>query len=212
MTTLAVIAKAPVPGRSKTRLCPPLTPQQAADLAEAALCDSLAAALATVVSRVVLVLDGPPGEWLPKGVEIIPQRGRGLAERLAAAFEDIAAPALLIGMDTPQVTPEFLSGGLAALARGSRGVLGLAPDGGYWAIGLAEHDPRCFRDVPMSTSRTGAVQLQRLRDVHGHEPHMLPELRDVDLIDDAYAAAAAAPDSFFSTALRRATGSRRAAA
>ncbi|HEV2820151.1 MAG TPA: DUF2064 domain-containing protein, partial [Solirubrobacteraceae bacterium] len=99
---LAVIAKAPVAGRVKTRLCPPCTPQQAAALAAAALSDTLAAVAATPTHRRVLVLEGERGDWVPEGFEVIPQRGDGLAERLADAFATIGEPTLLVGMDTPQ--------------------------------------------------------------------------------------------------------------
>ncbi|WP_022926770.1 TIGR04282 family arsenosugar biosynthesis glycosyltransferase [Patulibacter americanus] len=206
-TTLIVIAKAPVAGRSKTRLTPPCTPQQAADLAEAALTDTLHAVLATPAARRVLVLEGTPGAWLPDGFEVLPQRGDGLDERLAAAFEDVAGggpptpPALLVGMDTPQVTPGLLAAAAAALhAPGVDAVLGHAPDGGYWAIGLCVQDPRFFVGVPMSTESTGREQEARLRE-HGLSVALLPELRDVDLIDDAHAVAALAPDSRFARTL-----------
>ncbi|MEO8424921.1 MAG: glycosyltransferase, partial [Actinomycetota bacterium] len=91
---LLVIAKAPVLGRSKTRLCPPCSPEDAARIAEAALADTLDAVAHTSASERVLVLDGDPGGWLPDGFRVIPQRGDGLDERLAAAFEDAGAPAL----------------------------------------------------------------------------------------------------------------------
>jgi glycosyltransferase A (GT-A) superfamily protein (DUF2064 family) len=80
-----VIAKAPVPGRVKTRLCPPCTPDEAAALARAALEDTLEAAAGAGAERRVLVLEGQPGPWLPAGWDIVAQRGNGLAERLAAA-------------------------------------------------------------------------------------------------------------------------------
>ena len=104
--TVIVIAKAPVPGRVKTRLTPPLSPTQAAALARAALEDTLAAvAAARLAGRRVVALDGDPDGWLPDGFELVAQRGGGLAQRLARAFEDVGGPALLIGMDTPQITP-----------------------------------------------------------------------------------------------------------
>ncbi len=197
---LLVIAKAPIAGASKTRLCPPCTPIQAAQLAEAALRDTLAAVLATPVKRRVLVLDGDPGPWLPAGFELVTQRGDGLAQRLAAAFEDAGTPALLVGMDTPQVTPALLTEGLDVLRCGHEAVLGLAPDGGYWAIGLRHADARVFEDVPMSADDTGARQLARLRILR-MTPVMLPELRDVDRIADARAAAALVPDGRFARTL-----------
>ncbi len=100
---LIVIAKEPVAGRSKTRLCPPLEPEQAAALAAAALADTLAAVAQTPARARILALDGNPGEWLPDGFEIVSQGGGGLDARLATAFETSAGPALLVGMDTPQL-------------------------------------------------------------------------------------------------------------
>lgn len=196
--TLVVLAKAPVPGQVKTRLCPPCTPEQAAALAEAALADTLAA-VAAVGGRRVVVLDGAPGPWLPAGVEVVPQRGGGLDERLAAAFEDVGGPALLVGMDTPQITPALLRTGLALLAMADA-VLGGAPDGGYWAIGLRRPDPALFLGVPMSVAETGAAQRARLAAA-GLRVAGLPPLRDVDDIDDARAVAAHAPHGRFAATL-----------
>jgi uncharacterized protein len=202
VTALLVIAKAPMPGRVKTRLTPPCTPEQAAGLARAALVDTLAAAAACRrASRRVLVLDGEPGPWLPSGFEVLPQRGDGLAARLAAAFEDAGAPALLVGMDTPQLSAELLDIGLEAVQR-SGAALGPAVDGGYWAIGLRRPDAAAFDGVPMSSPHTGVSQLRRLA-VLGLRPLMLPPLRDVDTIADAHAVARAAPHTQFAAELQR---------
>src|SRR6201997_2625355 len=103
--TLLVIAKQPLPGRVKTRLAPPCTHEQAAALAEAALAATLHTVLPVPAARRVLVLDGEPGPWLPPGFDVVPQCGGPLDERLAAAFAGADGPALLIGMDTPQITP-----------------------------------------------------------------------------------------------------------
>lgn len=207
--TLAVIAKAPVPGRSKTRLCPPCTPEQAAALAEAALCDTLGALAATPARRRVLVLDGAAGPWLPGGHEVIPQRGHGLAERLACAFDDIGGPVLLVGMDTPQLAPADLAAGIAAVGAG-RATLGLAPDGGYWAIGLPAPDPAVFAGIAMSTTATGAAQLARLRAL-GHDPLVLGALLDVDRFADALVVARASPRSQFARAVAALHPAERAA-
>ncbi len=199
---LAVIAKSPVPGRVKTRLCPPYTPAEAAELAGAALADTLAAVAAADAGRRVVVLDGPTLTGLPDGFEVIPQRSGGLAARLAAAFDALAGPALVIGMDTPQVTPALLSGALDTLAAdGTDAVLGLAEDGGYWAIGLRTPDARAFLGVPMSAAHTGARQAARLREL-GLTVAALPALADVDDWASAAAVAAAAPETTFARAVR----------
>jgi uncharacterized protein len=198
---LVVIAKAPVAGRSKTRLTPPCTPDEAAQLARAALHDTLEAVAATPATRRICVLDGEPGDWLPEGFEVIAQRGDGLDERLAHAFRDVGEPALLIGMDTPQVTPALLEAAGERLDRPDvDAVLGAAPDGGYWALGLRREDPALLRGVPMSTPETYAGQHARLR-AYGLRVGELPVLRDVDDIDDAHAVARLAPDGRFARTL-----------
>ena len=200
--TLIVIAKAPLPGRSKTRLCPPCTPGQAAALAEAALADTLAAVLATPAARHLLALEGRPGPWLPQGFDVVDQRGEGLEERLAAAFEDGDGPAFLVAMDTPQLTPHLLREALEALtAPGVDAVLGPTHDGGYWGIGLGRPDPAVFAGVPMSSSATYAVQVERLREL-GLRAGGLPALVDVDTIREARQVAAEAPGTRFAAALR----------
>ncbi|WP_215452917.1 DUF2064 domain-containing protein [Streptomyces sp. ATCC 21386] len=198
MTTLLVIAKEPRPGRVKTRLTPPFTPKEAAALAEAALMDTLRAVAAAPADRRVLVLAGEPGPWLPPGFDVVPQQDGGLDERLAAAFAGCAGPALLIGMDTPQVTPDLLTVELA----GHDAYFGPAEDGGFWALGLAEPNPALLRGVPMSSPHTGAVQRARLVSA-GLRVHDLPVLRDVDTAADAEAVAALAPRSRFAAELSR---------
>jgi uncharacterized protein len=199
---LVVIAKAPVPGRSKTRLTPPCTPEQAAALAEAALRDTLDAVAAASAGRRVIALEGAPGDWLPDGFEVIAQRGRRLDERLAHAFEDVGGSALVIGMDTPQVSAALLDESARCLSDGVDAVFGPAADGGFWALGLREPDPRLLLDVPMSLPHTGRAQYERLR-AHGLRVATLPALRDVDRFADAHVVAAAAPHGRFAQALAR---------
>lgn len=196
--TILVLAKAPVPGRVKTRLHPPCTFVEAARIAEAALADTLRAVADVPAGRRVLVLEGRPGPWLPPRFTMRPQRGRGLDERLAAAFDHARGPTLLIGMDTPQVSAAILQAALDTLRGGSGdAVLGLAADGGWWAIGLRRPDPRVFLGVPMSTSFTGRAQAERLERL-GYRWDTLPELRDVDRFDDALEVANQVPGSTFS--------------
>ncbi len=213
--TLIVIAKAPVPGRVKTRLTPPFTPEQAAALAEAALADTLDAVLAAPVARRVIALAGTPGPWLPPGFTVIAQRGGGLDERLAAAFDDVAfddaaasdacqegarLPMVLIGMDTPQVTPALLSAAARPLVSGAAdATFGPAADGGYWLLGLRAADPSLLLGVPMSRPDTGRAQLDRLASA-GLRVSMVPELTDVDYAGDAARIASGIPGSRFARA------------
>ena len=199
MTTLLVIAKEPVPGRVKTRLTPPYTPVQAASIAEAALADTLDAVVRARARRRVLVLDGTrPGHRVPAGVEVIPQRGDGLDERLANAFADVEGPAVLVGMDTPQVTPALLDEAGRQLVS-CDAVFGPADDGGFWLLGLRRPDPRLIRGVPMSRPDTGACQLRRLSALR---VATLPTLTDVDTAADAARVAAQAPRTRFAAAVR----------
>ncbi|MEU6096963.1 DUF2064 domain-containing protein [Streptomyces sp. NPDC047079] len=199
--TILVIAKNPVPGRVKTRLTPPYTPQEAAALAEAALADTLHMVLHIPARRRVLALDGPglpdlpdgvPGPWLPPGFDIVPQGSGGLDERIATAFAHCdRGPALLIGMDTPQLTVDLVAG----VGRdGHDAWFGPAADGGFWALGFADpaRAASLVRGVPMSTDRTGAIQRRRLAEA-GLSVSDLPELRDVDTAADAAEVAACCP-------------------
>ncbi|MFJ8361813.1 DUF2064 domain-containing protein [Streptomyces sp. NPDC093984] len=189
--TLLVIAKEPVPGRVKTRLTPPYTPGEAAALAEAALTDTLDMMLQLPARRRVLVLDGVPGPWLPPGFEVVPQASGGLDERIAAAFALCDGPSLLVGMDTPQLTPHLLTD----VGRdGHDAWFGPAADGGFWALGFADpvRDGVLVRGVPMSTDRTGVIQRRRLTEA-GLTVGELPLLRDVDTAADAASVAACCP-------------------
>ncbi|GID90643.1 DUF2064 domain-containing protein [Amorphoplanes digitatis] len=191
-TQVLVMAKTPVAGRVKTRLCPPCTPEQAAGIAAAALADTLAAVTATpgVQRRLVVEGDHPA----PPGWNRTPQRGTTLGERLANAYADTGTAgvaSLLIGMDTPQVSPGLLAAAVRRLDHDDAdAVLGLAEDGGWWALGL--RDPchgQAVRDVPMSTPDTGALTLAALR-ARGLRVAELPTLRDVDTAADAHAVTA----------------------
>jgi len=196
-----VMAKSPVAGKAKTRLSPPLSLEEAAGVAEAALVDTLDAVARCGASRRILALDGAPGDWIPPGFEIVAQRGASLDRCLAAAWSDAAGPGLQIGMDTPQVTADLLDRCLETAARpGATASLGRAHDGGWWAIALAERwHIDVFTGVPMSTPGTGAAQLARLQAC-GHRVRALAQLRDVDTIEDATAVADMVPGSRFAPA------------
>jgi rSAM/selenodomain-associated transferase 1 len=200
-TAIIVLAKSPVPGRVKTRLCPPCSPVEAAEIAAAALADTLATVARTPAGARLLALDGPPGPWVPDGFVIVPQLGRGLDERLANAFAAVTGPALLIGMDTPQVSREHLTDATTRLRDpGVDAVLGPARDGGWWSIGLQHADQRVFIGVPMSTDHTGRDQQVRLTSL-GHRTLLLDELQDVDTFADALDVTRAIPGSRFAAAV-----------
>jgi len=200
-TTLIVIAKSPQPGRVKTRLCPPCTPEEAATLAEAALADTLRVIASIEATRHLIALDGAVGPWLPPEFEVVPQIGDGLAERLADAFAQTRGPAFLVGMDTPQIDADLIRAALDALmTQGTDAVLGAALDGGWWGIGQRRPDPRVFAGVEMSTEHTHAQQLARLTSL-GMRTQALGHLRDVDTFPDALAVAALTPTSRFAHAV-----------
>lgn len=205
---ILVMAKNPVPGRVKTRLCPPATYETAARIAAAALTDTLDAVAATPADRRVLVLAGAtadhPAPPHPSTVDMVAQRGDGLAHRLANAFADTARPgtaALLVGMDTPQLEPALLTAAIHALADADA-VLGPAVDGGWWTLGLRDvRHAEALRGVPMSTPDTGRLTARALLD-RGLHVRTLPTLRDVDTAHDARLVAGASPDTRFAGAVR----------
>lgn len=199
-----VVAKAPVAGRVKTRLCPPLSPSEAAAVAEAALADTCEAVSLCAADRLVVALEGAPGPWLPPGFEVVAQRGGGLDERLAAAWADAGGPGVQVGMDTPHLQAGDLDAALAHLD-GHDAALGPADDGGWWAIALRRADPACFLGVPMSTAGTGRAQHRRLLGL-GLTVAPLPSLRDIDDAADLAAVAAAHPGLRVSAAADRFLG------
>lgn len=183
MSTLIVLAKECVPGRAKTRLHPPLTLVQAADVAAAALADTLHAGMHLGADRRILCFDGrtpPPGS---EGYEIVVQPDGGLDERIEAAFAASSGPTLLVGMDTPQLGTVDLAAVLADWPDDVDAWFGPARDGGFWALGLADPVPGLVRGVPMSTDETGRVQRDRLLAA-GLAVRDLPELVDIDTFDD----------------------------
>ena len=121
-------------------------------------------------------------------------------DRLAAAFDDVGGPALLIGMDTPQITSKLLLETAEALADDDvDAVLGPSLDGGYWTVGFSRPAPGAFAGVPMSRPDTCAAQRIRLGalGLRIHEPTVL---RDVDTFDDARALSREAPHTRFARA------------
>jgi len=221
VTTLIVIAKETIPGKVKTRLHPPLSYEQAAEVAAAAIQDTLAAASAVDVDRRILYFDGnlfPPGS---EDYEVVPQGTGDLDVRLAHIFDHCTGPTVLIGMDTPQLDAQVLRDMFARWAAedddeatdaGTTDVFfGFANDGGFWTLGMREPDGSLIRGVPMSKDDTGRVQLDRL-EAAGLSVSLVPELVDVDTIDDARTVATLAPHTRFAETLRRIEGTTSATA
>jgi glycosyltransferase A (GT-A) superfamily protein (DUF2064 family) len=221
VTTLIVIAKETIPGKVKTRLHPPLSYAEAAEVAAAAIQDTLAAASAVDVDRRILYFDGnlfPPGS---EDYEVVPQGTGDLDVRLAHIFDHCTGPTVLIGMDTPQLDAQVLRDMFARWAAededeatdvGTTDVFfGFANDGGFWTLGMREPDGSLIRGVPMSKDDTGRVQLDRLEAV-GLRVRLVPELVDVDTIDDARTVATLAPQTRFAETLRRIEGTTSATA
>jgi uncharacterized protein len=191
-----VVAKAPVPGKAKTRLAAGVGDQAAADIAAAALLDTLDAVAAANVQARVLALTGDldnasAGDEIRSSLDdftVVPQRGANFAERLANAHVDAAEatgglPVLQIGTDTPQVIDELI-GECARELLAADAVLGLARDGGWWVLGVTDGVMAdCLRTIPMSRPDTGALTLTALEDT-GLHVSLVPTLADVDTVDD----------------------------
>lgn len=210
--TALVVAKAPVPGLAKTRLAATLGDEAAADIAAAALLDTLDAVVAAGFSARVIALTGDLAQASRReelqaafaSYTVVEQRGDGFAERLVHAHAVAAgAPVFQIGMDTPQVTPALLESSAAALAEAGS-VLGMAEDGGWWALGLTDsHLARALLDVPMSRTDTGARTVAALVAL-GADIRLLPVLRDVDHAEDLHPVAEECPSgSRFRQAVQR---------
>lgn len=197
-----VLAKAPVAGRSKTRLQTRWSPEQAAALAQAALFDTLETVAGLPGVRRDLVLEGAPGDWLPAGFRVRPQAQGDLAARLHAALATSHEPTLLVGMDTPQLTAEVLQQGLGQLVDHDA-TLGAAVDGGWWALGLRDPQAHAYLvlGVPTSTGVTGQLQRAQLSRA-GLSVAVLPVLRDVDEPADAEHVAVLVPSSRFGRLVR----------
>ena len=190
--TVLVVAKAPASGRSKTRLVPPLSVEQAATLHEALLLDTVAACRAEAEDTRILHAGAreaaPFGRLLP-GVPLVAQEGRGLADalRLGIARHVSSGPVAVVSSDVPGVPPGSIATAFRALADGADVVLGPALDGGYWLIALRQPHDAPFRDIPWSTPAVLAVTRRRCTDA-GLQVVELPAWRDVDtLVDLAFA-------------------------
>ncbi len=188
--TVLIVAKAPIPGRAKTRLVPPLTAEQAAGLQEALLLDTLESCRAEEFDTALLYANPSDAHELARvagaDVPLIPQEGRGLGDalRLGMARGLAKGPTALVSSDIPGVPPGSLQRAFALLEDGSTDVvLGPALDGGYWLIAMRESAGAPFDAIPWSTPAVAAVTVQRCAAA-GLEVTMLGPWRDVDTAVD----------------------------
>jgi rSAM/selenodomain-associated transferase 1 len=184
---LIVVAKRPAPGRTKTRLSPPLSPEQAATLYECFLRDTLD--LMRRVPKVQPVLAYlPEGEGdyfsrLAPDFELLQQEGLHLGERLDNALSHYLRMgyrnAVIMDSDSPTLPLDCLVEAFASLEHGADAVIGPCEDGGYYLIGLKRPCPRLLREVRMSTPYVTADTLA-VAAAEGLQARLLPAWYDVD--------------------------------
>jgi len=197
---LVIFAKAPVPGQVKTRLCPPLTSDEAATLHGSFVLDTLERTN-LAVGKLKLSLDRylactPSSMHVffkimeeRQRVRLIDQVGEDLGQRMTHAFETMFARgyqrALIVGTDVPSLPLDYYRQAIGRLEQHDL-VLGPAQDGGYYLIGLKKPAPALFEDIPWSTDRVLTLTCE-IADRLGLSRARLPEWRDVDSIDDLQA-------------------------
>ncbi|MGD0634916.1 MAG: TIGR04282 family arsenosugar biosynthesis glycosyltransferase [Beijerinckiaceae bacterium] len=185
------MAKASKPGRTKTRLAPPLTPIEAALFNSAFLADIAANLLDAGKSMRIdgYMAFGPPGEgaffdFLPPEIGLFeawrPNFGDCLSDTIRELFHRGHRAACVLNADSPTLPPAFLTEAAAVLAaEGDRAVLGPSSDGGYYLLGLKQHHVRLFQDITWSTGVVAAQTLERAAEI-GLPVHVLPTWYDVD--------------------------------
>jgi rSAM/selenodomain-associated transferase 1 len=194
MTTLLIIfAKEPRPGQVKTRLSPPLSPEEAAQLYHNFLVDILEEMTRVPEVRLAVAFSPPEAQVFfhglaPPGTDLFPQEGADLGERMARAFaRGFAAgfgPVLLRGGDIPDLPAALVSEAAEVLVAGQdQVVLGPCPDGGYYLVGLSQPQPLLFQG-PAWGSGTVLTDTLRLARELGLRVHLLPPWPDIDTYDN----------------------------
>jgi hypothetical protein len=186
---LAIMVKQPVPGRVKTRLCPPLTPEQATDLYRCFLLDKMAQVRRLAVAAPYLAFTPPEAgaffrDLAGESFSLLPQEGRDLGERLNHLSTHLLAAGhpgvVIIDSDTPSLPDPCL---LEAVTRMSHdhadAVFGPAEDGGYYLVGLRRSAPAVFQGIAWSTPAVLAQTLGAAAAA-GLRVHLLPPWYDVD--------------------------------
>ena len=186
---LVVVAKQPAAGQTKTRLCPPLTGETAAQLYTCFLHDTLEIMRQVPnVERSIAYLPADAGGYfrqLAPDMTLTPQRGPGLGERLdhllTDALHDGATQVVVMDSDSPTLPPAFVAQAFDRLSDGADVVFGPCRDGGYYLVGMTRPQPRLLRDVPMSTPTVLRDTLALAAEL-GVSVALLPAWYDVDTI------------------------------
>ncbi len=199
-SALIIFAKAPIPGQVKTRLCPPLTPDEAATLHGSFVLDTLErskAAVATLKLPLDRFLACAPSSALVffkimeerQGVKLIDQVGDDLGARMNQAFETMFGlgykRALIVGTDVPTLPLDQYQQALALLETNDL-VLGPALDGGYYLIGLKGTAPDLFTGIPWSTDQVLSLTQEKATKI-GLKTALISPWRDIDTLDDVQA-------------------------
>ena len=199
-TALVIFAKAPIPGQVKTRLCPPLTPDEAATLHGTFVLDALERSRGAVkqfrvsVDRFVACSPSTDHAFFKvlearHGVHLLPQIGDDLGARMSHAFQHAFTLgyryALLTGTDLPLLPGSSYADAIKLLADHDV-VLGPALDGGYYLIGLKRLVPDLFADIPWSTNTVLSLTVKKAEAL-GLRTGLLPVCRDVDRLEDLLA-------------------------
>jgi uncharacterized protein len=190
---LAVMAKAPIAGEVKSRLVPPFTQEQAAELYRALLLDQLEHLSGLTVAELYLVY--APGSAAPLMKQLAPpnfrclaQRGGDLGERMSAAFIDLwqlgHCRVVLIGSDLPALPLTIMETAFDLLAASAgQVILGPSRDGGYYLVGMNQPTPEMFQNMTWSHDQVLAQTTDKLGEL-GIQPALLPEWFDIDSFED----------------------------
>ena len=187
---LVVMAKQPAVGRTKTRLCPPLTPHEAAALYEAMLRDTIDLGTQVRAARLAVALTPPEAiDWFrpmcPPDTMLLPVSGADIGDCLSQVFERLLNAhhaAIALNSDGPTLPLAYVQQAVATLSDVDV-VLGPSEDGGYYLIGLKQPQPGLFRGMPWSTDQVTAQSLARAEAMALHVA-LLPLWYDVDTAVD----------------------------
>jgi uncharacterized protein len=189
---LVILTKFPEPGQTKTRLVPPLSSAEAAELAHALLLDQLQNLTAFSAAQLFIAFTPPDKAnffeaLLPRENSCFPQQGESLGDRMRHAFDVLFSRGfkrvLLIGADLPAIPLKILTDAIAALENDSEIVLGPASDGGYYLVGMNRLIPEIFKDISWSQPDVLAITTAKLVS-HNRKFKLISPWYDIDIIDD----------------------------